>query len=320
MGKKEMGIGSKIVYWILLGLCKFVGLLPTWFLYHCLLDAIYFFVYKVCRYRVRIVRENLELAFPEKNAAERRGIEKRFYYHLAEVMVDTIDFMSITPAQARKRLVIDGFEEHERSVDGGNWIAALAHYGSWEYFAAYPLFTQSATASAYHPLHNKAVDRLMLESRSRFGMQLVPMYDLGRFVARHKDAAEGNYALGMIIDQSPSRRSAYVWVRFLGQPTRFFTGVEKFAIKYNLKVYFFHMEKPARARYHGHFEMIYDGREQVGEGEIVSRYARRLEEQVRARPELWMWSHRRWKRPASEEIREKMDAGAGIVASETKNR
>ena len=309
------GLGSKIVYRILLWLCRIVGVFPTWFLYHCLLDVIYFFVYKVAGYRVKVVRSNLAMAFPEKGEEERRGIEKRFYYHLAEIMVDTIDFMSITAKQARKRLVIENLAEHEASVDGSNWIAALAHYGSWEYFAAYPLFTDSRTASAYHPLHSKAMNRLMLKGRTRFGMELVPMTNLGRFVAANNDRRDGNYALGMIMDQSPHQNSSHVWVRFLGQPSRFFSSMEKFAVKYHLKVYFFHMEKPSRAHYRGHFEMIYDGQEKVVEGEIVARYASRLEEQVRARPELWMWSHRRWKRPAPEEIWQRMDAGEEIIPS-----
>lgn len=319
-GKKEAGIGTRISYWILLGVCRFVGILPTWFLYHCLLDVMYFFMYKVGNYRVKVVRTNLLLAFPEKTEEERRGIEKRFYYHLAEIMVDTIDFMSITQKQAARRLVIEDIAAHEESVDGMNWIAALAHYGSWEYFSAYPLFTQSQTASSYHPLNNKAVDILMLKARTRFGMKLVPMRELTRFVAGNSDTTDGNYALGMILDQSPRGISSYAWLRFLGQPTRFFTSMEKFAVKYNMKVYFFHMEKPSRGHYRGHFEMIYDGHGKIEEGDIALRYAERLERQIRACPELWLWSHRRWKHKVPDDVAEQLAAGRKIVLPTAKKK
>lgn len=313
---KHMGGGSWIVYGILRGLCWLVGVLPTWFLYHCLSDVLYFFIYKVAGYRLGVTRGNLALAFPEKSAGERRRIEKLFYRHLSEVMIDSLDLISITPKQVRKRLVIENLAEHEASVGGMNWIAALAHYGSWEYFSAYPLYTDSHTASAYRPLNNRAVDRLMLHARSRFGMRLVRMYDLGRFAAEIKERPDGNYALGMVMDQSPSGHSSHVWVRFLGQPTRFFSSMERFAVRYGMKVCFFHMEKTSRAHYRGHFEVIYDGREKVAGGEIVARYASRLERQVRERPELWMWSHRRWKGTVPPEVSGAMDEGQKVVMPE----
>lgn len=300
-----MNIGSRIVYWILLWSCRIVGILPTWFLYHCILDVVYFLMYKVIRYRVGVVRDNLQRAFPEKSDEQRRDIERRFYYHLAEVVVDMIDVVSITRKQIAKRLVIENIEEHERSVDGHNWIAALAHYGSWEYFAAYPMHTEAKCASAYHPLHNKAIDRLMLYSRSRFGMNLVPMYDLLRFVVANKEKPEGNFALGMITDQAPPLNAAYTWMEFMGLLTGVYTGMEKMATRYGLQVYFFQMAKPSRTRYRGTFEMIYDGHEKVEPGEITRRYIRRLEEQIRQRPELWMWSHKRWKHAPPEDIVEK---------------
>lgn len=43
------------------------------------------------------------------------------------------------------------------------------------------------------------------------------------------------------------------------------------------------------------FEPIYDGVEEVAEYEITERYVRRLEAMICEHPELWMWSHRRWK-------------------------
>ena len=44
------------------------------------------------------------------------------------------------------------------------------------------------------------------------------------------------------------------------------------------------------------FELIYDGEEEVAEYEITQRYVRMLEaDDPPSVPELWMWSHRRWK-------------------------
>ena len=55
------------------------------------------------------------------------------------------------------------------------------------------------------------------------------------------------------------------------------------------------MERLQRGRYRMSFELLYDGAEEVAENEITERYVRALEQMIRERPELWMWSHRRWK-------------------------
>ena len=43
------------------------------------------------------------------------------------------------------------------------------------------------------------------------------------------------------------------------------------------------------------FDLLYDGEEAVEPNEITERYVRRLEAEIVAQPELWIWSHRRWK-------------------------
>ena len=54
------------------------------------------------------------------------------------------------------------------------------------------------------------------------------------------------------------------------------------------------MDRLSRGRYEMSFAPIYDGVEPVAENEITERYVRLLEE-IRRRPELWIWSHKRWK-------------------------
>ena len=55
------------------------------------------------------------------------------------------------------------------------------------------------------------------------------------------------------------------------------------------------MKRVKRGYYELSFERIYDGQEPVADYEITERYVRRLEAMIRDYPELWMWSHRRWK-------------------------
>ena len=283
-----------IRYSLLLSLLWLVGKLPTWFLYHVMLDVVYFFVYKIFGYRVGIVRRNLQNSFPEKSPVDLYHIERRFYRHLAEVFIDTVDIISITRKEMEKRIVFEDVENHNGKTQGKSWIAALAHYGTWEYFSAYQFYTDSQVVGVYHPLHSKVFEKLYYYARSRFGMKPVAMHNTLRYIVESRRDNKP-IVLGLIADQTPPYHEKPNWFEFLSQPTNFYMGPEKLALKFKMPVYFIHTYKGNRARYRASFEMIYDGMEEVAPGEITRRYAEKLEQMIREKPWLWMWSHRRWK-------------------------
>ncbi len=298
-----MKFGVKVKYWLILGLCKVVGWLPDWFLYYCLLDLLYFLLYHVARYRVGVVRANLRNSFPEKNPSELRRIERRFYRQLAEVFVDTIDMASISRRKLAERLVFVDAPQVEKKMSGQSWIAALAHYGSWEYINGYGLVSDHQVSGIYHPLHDKAFDAYFRYIRSRFGTVPIAMHNLLRVVVHNKaNPRDRRIVMGLIGDQIPPFHEIQYWGWFLNQPTAFYTGMEKLALRFGLPVLFMHVRKVKRARYEAWFEEIYDGKEKVQEGVIVGRYVKRLEAMIRERPELWMWSHRRWKHKMPEDV------------------
>lgn len=306
---KEITAGATFVqkagYYSIYYLFKTIGWLPTWFLYYPFAETIYIILYYIVRYRLKVTRENLHNSFPEKSTKELRYIERKFYRHLSEIFIDTIDLASITPAQLRQRMIILDEDKHRKEVYEKDWIAALAHYGAWEYFIAYALGeqTRSETIAVYKPLHSKAMDMYYLKVRSRTNTVPVAMTVFLRHVLRRR--SEGvNMSIGMISDQSPQWFTIDHWYDFLGQPTPFFNGMATIALRFGMPIYFMHIEKTSRAHYTGRFECIYDGEEKVDAHEITARYAAQLEIMIKQRPELWVWSHKRWKhkpRPAEED-------------------
>ena len=51
----------------------------------------------------------------------------------------------------------------------------------------------------------------------------------------------------------------------------------------------------ARGHYEVEFVPLAAAGEQLPAGEFTARYARMVEEQIRAAPADWPWSHKRWK-------------------------
>lgn len=282
-----------------LWVCAYVfSVLPRWFKYYVVENLFYFLLYYGIRYRMSVVKTNLRNSFPEKSERELARIRRRFYRTLAEIFVDTLDLAHLTPAKGRAALKVKGLEEHLKRVEGRDWIAMTAHYGCWEYCSFWGLYAPTQIVVAvYHPLRSRVMEALYQRLRNGDYATTVSMKESLRFYLRNRDKGilGKNLVMGLIADQNPPRRPDSHWFRFLNQDTIFFDGGEKLALRCHLPVYFVKMDRLSRGRYEMSFEPIYDGEEEVAEHEITERYVRLLESEIRRRPELWIWSHRRWK-------------------------
>lgn len=291
-----MNIGERISYGLLLGSCKVAGLLPDWLLYNILGCFIRFILYRVVHYRLKVVRNNLRRSFPEKDEAELRRIERGFYRTLSDVFIDTVKLASISRTRILERMRYRNIDQINRETEGRSWISAMSHFGSWEMTINFKMCQPGHDVLAvYRPLHSKAFDRYYDYARSRFGTRPVPMNDVYKEIVRARRPGAVPVAVALIADQTPPRHEIKYWYRFLGQDTPFFSGVEKMGLRFGIPVYFLHIRAVSRRHYEGEFIRIYDGSEAVGEYEITKRYITRLEAMIRESPELWMWSHRRWK-------------------------
>ena len=93
---------EKITYKLLLGWAKANALLPFRVLY-LISDFLYFLIYKVIRYRVKVVRRNMKASFPEKSEKELLALEKEFYHHFADYIIETIKLAHISEKEIQKR-------------------------------------------------------------------------------------------------------------------------------------------------------------------------------------------------------------------------
>lgn len=272
--------------------------MPYWFKYYVVENLIFVLLRYCLRYRMKIVKTNLRNSFPEKDERELAVIRRRFYRTLAEIFVDTINLAGLTPEKGRSLLTVKGLEEQKERVGGRDWIAMTAHFGCWEYCSFWGLYDPTQIVVAvYHPLRSRIVEAFYQRLRNGDYATTVAMKESLRFYLRNRAGGIGgrNLVMGLIADQNPPRRPDSRWFRFLNQDTIFFDGGEKLALRCQLPVYFVKMERLRRGRYEMSFELIYDGKEEVAEYEITQRYVRMLEAEIRRHPELWMWSHRRWK-------------------------
>ncbi len=287
--------------------CRVVSVLPRWFRYYVIAELIYFFVYRCCRYRIKVVDKNLKNSFPEKSEQERRAIRKQFYHYLAEVIVSTISLAS----KRSKEAILSNTEgapisKFREITHGQSWVALTAHYGLWEYLMFWAQFSNQSLVAVYHPLENKIFDELFRRLRNHKNVVTVPLKETVRFCLEHQDGVNGlNYVVGLIADQNPPRRPTSKWFTFLNQDSIFFDGGEKIALKLKLPVYFIYQKRIRRGIYQFEYELIHDGVEGVEPHEITRRYIEKLELLIQETPHLWLWSHRRWKYDPNKQCKQK---------------
>lgn len=283
---------TSIVFSIVYSFGFILGKLPR-FAHLLFADILYVLLYKIARYRVKVTRTNLKNAFPEKSHKERREIERRFYLYLSDVFFESIILIGISKLRMKKKMIFHGAEEFEAARKDKPVIITMAHYGSWEWTSFYSSMTDDKIFAVYHILASEWAEKFYYKVRSRFGAHPVPMQLVGRKLIELK---RKNGMLILIADQAPTRRERSKWVKFLNQDTMFYSGPEVIAKTFKMPVFYFSMDSTRRGYYEGEFIQLYDGVEEVEEYEIMGRYQRELEAQIKRKPHLWVWSHRRWKR------------------------
>ncbi len=279
------------MYYVLLILLYPLALLPLRVLY-LLADLTYFIIYYLTPYRKKVVRENLQNAFPHKSNEELKTICKKFYHNFCDQWVETLKLLTISKKQLNRRIPGNWEVFHKLYEEGKDTYALLGHTYNWEWAnVACQYNVQQQFAGFYMPFNNTGFDRLMQHLRTRSGAWLISMK-----AKKAMQRLQGmRYIVGLIADQNPSDIKHAAWVSFMHRDAPFFKGPEQLARRANAAVVFAGIKKVKRGYYYVHLELLTDNAASTAEGEITQRYVQFMEQQIENQPENWLWSHRRWK-------------------------
>lgn len=280
------------MYYVVYGLLYVISLLPFRVLY-ILSDFFYFILYRLAGYRKNVVLENLRYAFPEKTEEERKKIAARFYRNFVDNWIETIKLISVSQRSLNKRISGNFDVFNQLHATGRSVQVNLGHFFNWEIMTLHTGIHQPYTfLTVYMPQNNKVMDRLIKHIRSRWGNPQIPATDMARSIMPWR---KKQYLLALGADQStPFLDNAY-WVYFLNRPAGFVKGPEKFARGQNIPVVMMTTTKPKRGHYHFNYFLLADDPKALPDGELIRRYVGHLEENIRLQPDLYLWSHRRWK-------------------------
>ena len=285
---------SAVVYYLVLPLIYLISILPFGILYK-FSDGLFFLLYHALGYRKEIVFINLRNSFPEKSEGEIKKIAKAYYGYLCDLFLETFKTLTINKETMLKhcyfnpeaKALFDKLAAENKSI-----VLVLGHLGNWEWAGnTVSLQLRQQLYVIYHPISNKYFDWLMHKMRSRFGTKLIAMQNTFREMLENRNELN---ATAFIADQTPAPESAY-WTTFLNQDTPVFKGTELISRKINYPVVYATVKRVRRGYYELFAEVLYETPKATTDGEISEMHTRMLERDIIAQPEVWLWSHRRWK-------------------------
>lgn len=258
--------------------------------------------YRLVRPRVRVARRNLEICFPELDAAARERLLRDHFHALAQSVVDRGVLWFAPPERVRELVSLSGYEENLKPLVAArqSCILLAPHFIALDAAASRLTMETPSGATMYSPQSDPDVDALVREGRARFNdVHLVNRRDGVRPLLRHVKAGRPLYYLP---DMDFGRKGS-LFVPFFGTPAATIPATAQLASTWKLPVLPIRGSwNPATGRYH--IEVLPALADFPGEDGLeaaTARINRMVEDWTRDMPSQYYWVHRRFKtRPPGE--------------------
>jgi len=288
----------KFIFWIIQIIFRIISVLPYRLIY-IFSDFLSLTLIHVIKYRKKVIENNLKNSFPEKDNIELKAILNGFYRHLSDLIFEIIKLEALSQSELFRRVTVTGEEVLTKlAVQKKGVVVVMSHAGNWEWTSQRVCF--AGRGFEYVGVIAKEVSSSSFEeyfTRIRLKLQkgyseIIPFTQTAKYLAsvRHKTSM-----LITIADQTPHKDQIQYRTDFLHQDSGVFLGPERIAKSLNFAVVFCHVLKTGRGFYSIEFELITDKPKENPQFDITNRHVKLLEENIQKQPEIWLWSHRRWK-------------------------
>jgi Kdo2-lipid IVA lauroyltransferase/acyltransferase len=235
--------------------------------------------------------DHLALAYPELTEAERLLLGRDCFRHHGTTLGECLHLFRRDCGFVESVVEVRGWEEIEKARAADRPILILTgHCGNWELLAAAINCRGLGMAVVARPLDEPDQQRMLAGLRARFGTPTIARGSEGAARQLLATLRRGG-VLGMLIDQDTKVDG--VWVPFFGRPAFTPVGAAKIALRQNTAVLPTFIERLPDGRHLATFHPALDLPDDATEATALM--TAKIEEQVRRRPEQWVWMHRRWR-------------------------
>ncbi len=270
----------------------------------------------------RRIDENLRLALPELDRAERRAMARRvfdnvgrtfFEYPHLEALTDlTRGYVEdVSLEDALGIIVGDGSKNRLQ----GPLIFISGHCANWELL---PLFANRSMGldllTVFREPNNPRVARILGRLRDVAGARRTGKgQDTSRTLLRE---LRNGGSVGFLVDQ---KLDDGIKVKFFSLPAMTMDAGIRMALRFSCRVVPVHVERISGCRFRIVFDKPLDlagcDSDKATVAALVQEVNDMIEGWVRARPDQWLWLHRRWPKEVYDRLRNEDRAQDGTATS-----
>ena len=236
--------------------------------------------------------DHLALALPDLPEPERRRIAHAAFLHAGMNLAELLHFLKRDHEVILRHVKAQGREELEAARAAGRPVLILTgHCGNWELIGTVLADSGFPPAAVARPLDDPTVQKILVDLRAHFGTTTIARGTPGAARQLLGTLRTGG-ALAMLIDQDTKVDG--VWVPFFGRPAFTPVGAAEIALRQKAHVIPSFIERLPDGNhlvtFHPALDLPHDPRE------ATALMTAAIEQQVRRRPEQWVWWHKRWRR------------------------
>jgi KDO2-lipid IV(A) lauroyltransferase len=251
----------------------------------------------------RTGERNLQIAYPESDAAWRNRTLRQLYRNLGLHLAEFCRMSHYTPESTRSFIRYAGLEHYLAARDRGQGVLVVTgHLGLWELSSFYHSLMGYPMSMVIRRLDNPLVDRLVNGIRCLHGNTVLHKDDFARGLL---GAMRRGDTVGILMDTNMTPPQG-VFVDFFGTPACTASGLARVAMRTEAAILpgFLTWREDERTyvlEFGESLELVRSGDDEQDMVTNTQICTTAIEAWVRRYPEQWLWVHRRWKtRPAGE--------------------
>ncbi len=243
----------------------------------------------------RITERNLARIYPGRPRSWRRRVARESFAELGRTIFELPHVFLRSGAFLKSRVRVDGEKEFRAATEKGKGVfVAACHHSNWELGALMFSLLEYDADFLYRTLRQPSFDAYLKRCRERFGATLHPRRETLRWLP--KTLKRGS-CVPFMIDQHIGDG---IPVPFLGHLANTITLPAAMVFKYDIPVFGVALHRVGRAfRFRLQLWPIdmppVTGDSAADTYRLMHCICKGFEPVINQRPELWLWSHQRWK-------------------------
>ncbi|MFH1699824.1 MAG: lysophospholipid acyltransferase family protein [Candidatus Zixiibacteriota bacterium] len=248
--------------------------------------------------RHKTVISNLEIAFGnELTIADKEELSKNIFGNIGMTMAEIARF-PVTDTDEIKRIVSSkGEETFQEAIDYGKGALLVgSHFGNWELMGAYINALGFPVDFLIRGQHNKLVDKYLASLRRSMGVRVIHSDKSGGMMEIIR-ALKQNRQVAIISDQHAGSQG--IIINFFGRLVSVPRAPAVLSIRTGAPIITGQiLRNPDNTHFCEFDKPLYPNLDADRDKEILRLtkiYTGRIENAIRRQPELWLWTHRRFK-------------------------